>query len=590
MPAQPSAHAIFVHGLEGDATATWLSSTAPKEFWPGWLAEDIPDLAVWSLGYEATWTWWKKGGALALPDRAASVVPILAHQRELQSGNIYFVTHSLGGLVVESVLRHAEMRAPYSSQIDGFLQRVRKVAFLGTPHRGSDLASFANSIRLLRSRQTTAGLSRNDPHLIDLNLWYRHFADQHHIQGLVLRETKPIRAFGLIVVKADSADPGLSPETEIIPIDADHFTIVKPRGRDDVVYKHLLRFLSQPVTGQPRGVAIVDAVRDVEKAVAISESRLSADIQDNTQSILDAIGQVGSARIASVRESSVVTTELEQRLWRLRKSRFIANFDLYGEVDRLVRSVAPGGELESASRPTKSLALAWCARLLSTTAPDEARAALAEAKLNGTGEAIAIGAAFIDGIGESDVAGGLAHINGSDTPEAKTASFVISVAGKTPTEALQWLSDSGFSLDSMDSDGRFVALQRRLDLREVDRALTDATVLTETDFDQTPVLLHLMAVLHLCAAVHPEFRDGILNQLPIGLENFPLNSTPEALEHRRLAQVYFGRAKVAFYTLEQVRAADVCADYELWLALRNSDTHAAALRTLQESKIGRAHV
>jgi hypothetical protein len=81
--------------LDGDAYTTWLSGSSKKDFWPSWLETDVPGCSVWSLGYEATSIGWKQGAALALPDRAASILPRLASETSLQSGHLFFVTHSL---------------------------------------------------------------------------------------------------------------------------------------------------------------------------------------------------------------------------------------------------------------------------------------------------------------------------------------------------------------------------------------------------------------------------------------------------------------------------------------------------------------
>src|SRR6266568_2632064 len=96
---------IFVHGLDGDATATWTSNGGPGLFWPAWLGEDLPEIGVWSLNYDAASIAWK-GSAMPLVDRATNV---LASMEEYEFGRrpLVFITHSLGGLLVKQLLRHA---------------------------------------------------------------------------------------------------------------------------------------------------------------------------------------------------------------------------------------------------------------------------------------------------------------------------------------------------------------------------------------------------------------------------------------------------------------------------------------------------
>ena len=92
---------VFIHGLEGDARSTWTHSNGV--FWPDWVAEDLSNANVWTLGYEAHLTKWQ-GGSMPLTDRATSVLNLLA-SKELGSKPIIIVAHSLGGLVAKKCLQ-----------------------------------------------------------------------------------------------------------------------------------------------------------------------------------------------------------------------------------------------------------------------------------------------------------------------------------------------------------------------------------------------------------------------------------------------------------------------------------------------------
>lgn len=235
---------IFVHGLDGDLRGTWTTSPSPGAVWPKWLAEDVEGLAVWSIGYEAPMSNWR-GSAMELSDRAANVLSRLLVEPNLREGELIFVGHSLGGLVIKQVLRKTEDAAPESDSACSFVERTRKVAFLATPHVGADLARWGDRLRILvRPSAATQSLLRNDTHLRDLNLWYRRWARQRGIEHKILFETKATSLFGMIV-KPDSSDPGLS--SDPIPIDADHITIARPPNREHLVYALIRDFVERQV-------------------------------------------------------------------------------------------------------------------------------------------------------------------------------------------------------------------------------------------------------------------------------------------------------------------------------------------------------
>ena len=235
-------HVIFVHGLQGDARKTWTS--AQNVLWPAWLAEDCEGVAVWSVGYDAPVTNWN-GSAMELSDRGENIFKRLLNEPGLGDGDIYFVGHSLGGLVIKQALRKAAAEAVENGHAHKFVERVRKVGFLATPHVGADLAGLGDRLRIfVRPSSATQALIRNDSHLRDLNVWYRGWSRQRAIDHLILYETKNTSLLG-VIVKPDSSDPGLAANPT--PIDADHISIAKPASRDSEVYRHVRAFVERKV-------------------------------------------------------------------------------------------------------------------------------------------------------------------------------------------------------------------------------------------------------------------------------------------------------------------------------------------------------
>jgi triacylglycerol esterase/lipase EstA (alpha/beta hydrolase family) len=142
---------VFVHGLGGHAYDTWRRGAGDNTFWPAWLSRDIPGLVAWTLDYEAPLSNWF-GTAMPIQDRAKNVLECLLGQRELKGHPLVFVCHSLGGLVVKQVLRAADGRRAYGAAESTFLDSVKGVVFIATPHTGSLHATLLDRLGWLRGR------------------------------------------------------------------------------------------------------------------------------------------------------------------------------------------------------------------------------------------------------------------------------------------------------------------------------------------------------------------------------------------------------------------------------------------------------
>lgn len=235
-----NSHVILFHGLGGHPHDTWRLLNKPKVCWPQWLAEDIEGLAVWTIGYDAAVSRWR-GSAMHLTDRATNVLARILAEPRLQTSEIILIGHSLGGLVIKQLLRTVESMAFQRDDAANFIRRVRRVAFLATPHSGADLATWGDWLRIfIRPSSAMASLVRNDPNLRDLNLWYRDWSTAQKVTHLILTESRPTNIAG-IVVKQDSSDPGLL--SRPIPIDANHITICEPKDRSSEIYIHIRDFI-----------------------------------------------------------------------------------------------------------------------------------------------------------------------------------------------------------------------------------------------------------------------------------------------------------------------------------------------------------
>jgi pimeloyl-ACP methyl ester carboxylesterase len=561
---------VFVHGLGGDPLGTWTSGTDAPAIWPKWLAEDIEGLAVWLVGYEAPVSRWS-GTAMHLIDRASNVLHFILVNPSLQQGQLTLVGHSLGGLLIKQMLRIGEAEALRNAQAANFMERVRKVAFLGTPHTGADLASLGDRLRILvRPSAATISFVRNDPNLRDLNLWYRDWARRREIDHLILTETKTLPVLGMIV-KPDSGDPGLS--SRPVPIDADHITIAKPANRDSEIYHHIRNFIERKIARPVSHEEIkIDAVKNDTQVIRENVERLAAEAKFRPHA-------------AEVRQGAYLQKlsdqEIEQETQRLRKARHFAGFPTK-EAAMAFADRVDNAELAAGSSVVRSRALAWCARLLSLGETiDHARQLLKRSKVLGVCEEAILAEASI--LSATDKDGALAMVAAVNSPAARSAALRIVANHDKAEGAVDWVHRCELKIEDFDADGKFALLMNELSVAHWQDAIDHAAKITEEDFQYSPVLEHAVAMACLIQAVPEDLRSDVLVNVPFDASHFPLASDAAALHARRQAAGLFAKASDMAQSFGATTAANPDADYALWLELRDPQDGQRGLETLRAS-------
>lgn len=577
---------IFVHGLSGHITDTWSTRDQPPVLWPKWLVEHIEGIAVWGLGYDSAKSNWT-GSSLSTPDLAENLLQQLRLEKRLKSGRIIFVGHSLGGIVIESILRVAERDAKSDAQIEDFLNRVRRVAFIGTPHRGLLMAGIGEALRLVaRPSNASRDLTPENPGLRGLNHWYRAFSRDHSIENLVLIEGKAERPFGLPltelfakIVQPSSADPGLSELP--ITIHEDHTNISRPASMDALVYKLVRDFVSKPFGGEPRQVRMAQAIDENTRSIDQNTTMLEL-LRRESRGTVQAVDQLARSVAESVTRgnaSDLIDAEVKRQLELMRTLRLFGQQDTIAEARSLANSLL-NGNLSSATKTTKDEALAWCSRFLSVNAAEEAQALLAgvDGKLAPTKIAHALIFAA-----QGDLPKALGTLAETDTPIASGAAYITILRTNGAEAASTWLANSSKSLSDIDSDAKFFHLKALLEAEEWDAAVEIAKVLTDEDFDRTPSLILLAADAHMLQAVPAELRMFLLQYLPLDTPNFPLSVEAAALQHRRTAITLYERIMPVATALSLPSVYSIAHDKNLWLRLKDPQTQAQARQELAET-------
>lgn len=237
---------FFVHGLGGDRFETWQQSQ--DTFWPRWLAEQFPNCRVYVVGYDSN----KLAGILSgegasIQDLALSMLDQISSREESASHSL-LVAHSLGGLIVKQMLRRCADSA--NTDFNAIGRSVSGVAFLGTPHQGSQIATSLDVLlRQFKSKQSKQ-LAYSDDALIDLNDFFRTWVSR---QGSAVRsyyETQ--KTYGFQIVDKVSANPGIV-GSDPIAVQANHIDICKPASKTAPVYTSMCALIRQILKKVSRG-------------------------------------------------------------------------------------------------------------------------------------------------------------------------------------------------------------------------------------------------------------------------------------------------------------------------------------------------
>jgi pimeloyl-ACP methyl ester carboxylesterase len=324
----PRADVVFVHGLMGDPLTTWTAKAADGTpcSWPQWIADDFPEVAVWSVGYPTTVSKWI-GRSMPLSETAIDIADLLLTKPVGVDRPMIFVGHSLGGLVIKKmILDSASDSRPRNKPL---ANNTRAIMFLATPHTGSDLPALGTFLETLAETLLSAGagaaigvppgigafvakmfgrrsttmseLESNAPMLRDLNVRFRQYVesrrDANPIAISVYYETQP--TWGRQVVTESSADPGL-PTADLVPLLANHIDICKFAEKGDAArpYLRLSQLLASIMT-MPSS-----PVRPLPAAVLPGAS-----MQTATSLRPEAAGELADAAIAGPRPATLAVAE-----------------------------------------------------------------------------------------------------------------------------------------------------------------------------------------------------------------------------------------------------------------------------------------
>jgi hypothetical protein len=154
-----------------DSAPNSSNTTNKSCYWPDdLLALDFPTARIATYGYDSKVSNFFKGAAIQsnIIGHGTTLLNALeAFRRTTPKRPMIFVVHSLGGLVLKEALRQSWQAQPYEMDLRELYDATRLIMFMGTPHRGSDYASWG---MLARNIAVAVGFDASDRVLRDLEI------------------------------------------------------------------------------------------------------------------------------------------------------------------------------------------------------------------------------------------------------------------------------------------------------------------------------------------------------------------------------------------------------------------------------------
>lgn len=235
-PSAPAARTavIFVHGVLGSSETTWKNGKT-NAYWPALMRADAKTFGEADI-YVYDYPTRTFGQAQAVYQLAQELNIHLKSLEEKKYQHFVFVAHSMGGLIVRSLLRNDRDRwTPY----------VRAVFYLGTPADGAQIATLGRVLsRNPQFIDLTPLASTANHWLGDMNDWWRR--NPPPFKTFCAYETKGMRIAFLrwkTVVPHDSAIAACS--NDAFGADADHAELSKPRHVRDTLHLWLAQHYAE---------------------------------------------------------------------------------------------------------------------------------------------------------------------------------------------------------------------------------------------------------------------------------------------------------------------------------------------------------
>ncbi|KAK0749820.1 hypothetical protein B0T18DRAFT_389348 [Schizothecium vesticola] len=255
---EAKADIVLVHGLNGNPVRSWTAKNGvywPADLLPTSLKNEHANVLVY--GYNAdvvtnTRTASSPSDNFIHMHAQSLITSLTQYRRSEGTGKlpIVWVAHSLGGIVTKRALLYSnDVRAHHHEDFRSIFVSSYAIIFLGTPHNGSNLASWGRMVQYMsdvviprRFYETESillkTLKKDNETLQSINNHFLDIYQRFRIHMVHENHTTDIKGAKVYVVDAASASPQL-PGVTYYGIEATHSGMAKFDGENAPGYRNV---------------------------------------------------------------------------------------------------------------------------------------------------------------------------------------------------------------------------------------------------------------------------------------------------------------------------------------------------------------
>lgn len=259
-PEESSAGAPGPFSISGDAWVPADEEVVEEEYsncWAmDWLQEKFPEIRVLGLNYTSTLSdWYSKNHGCGckitqgnIESRANEFLDHLAAAGVGEGGRpVVFVGHSMGGLIVKSIVTQAMDSERAEERAVG--DSTKAIVFLGTPHRGTPVAKLKQlSSMLLSPSVEVREMEENSSALQKLHEKFLHTVKVfgHRLEVVSIAEGNPMvftpfkLSYEVVTERSAKIEVG-----DYYKLADDHLGICKPSSKQSFLYRRLIATISR---------------------------------------------------------------------------------------------------------------------------------------------------------------------------------------------------------------------------------------------------------------------------------------------------------------------------------------------------------